>query len=121
MARNRKDRPIADRQRSLQARAPEAHFTLAGVRAAYAGGEGEKYRCTMTGDTRKLSRRAFLDTYAWVKPKGASGWRNVTKIEPTASRSQLGILPRSWVALQMQLETAEACQTRLDDQGQRAL
>ena len=48
----RKDRTVADRQKSLQARAPEAHFTLAGVRAMYAGIGGEEYRCKISGHCR---------------------------------------------------------------------
>ena len=47
-----KNRTVADRQKSLEARAPRAHFTIAGVRPAYAGGEGEEYRCKISGHCR---------------------------------------------------------------------
>ena len=45
---NRKYRPVADRQRSLQPRSPDAHFTLAGVRLMYEGAGGKEYPCTVS-------------------------------------------------------------------------
>ena len=48
----RKDRTVADRQKSLQARAPEEHFTLAGVRAMYAGIGGAECCCKISGHCR---------------------------------------------------------------------
>ena len=50
MARN--NRTVADRQKSLQPAAPEANFTLAGVRMMYAGAEGKEFRCTIDGHCR---------------------------------------------------------------------
>ena len=47
-----KNRTVADRQKSLQARVPEAHFTLAGVRAMYGGIAGEEYHCKISGHCR---------------------------------------------------------------------
>ena len=47
-----KYRPVADRQKSLEPIPPEANFTLAGVRAMYAGIEGKEFRCRISGYCR---------------------------------------------------------------------
>ena len=104
----------ADELRSEQASDLEIRL-IAQIKAKYGLGDPQ------TADIRQPSRREFLGTYVWVKPTGASGWMTVTKIELTASRSEEYAIPRSWVTVRMQLETAEACQTRLDKLGQQAL
>ena len=48
----RTNRTVADRQKSLQPVPPEAHFTLAGVRAMYAGIEAKEFWCTICGYCR---------------------------------------------------------------------
>ncbi len=48
----RKNRTVANRQKSLQPVAPEANFTLAGVRMMYAGMEGKEFRCSIGGHCR---------------------------------------------------------------------
>ena len=48
----RKNRTVANRQKSLQPVAPEANFTLAGARMMYAGIEGKEFRCTIGGHCR---------------------------------------------------------------------
>ena len=47
-----KNRPVADRQKSLQPVSPEAHFPLAGVRQMYEGGGGKEFHCTINGYCR---------------------------------------------------------------------
>ena len=49
---SRTNRTVADRQKSLQPVPPEAHFTLAGVRAMYAGIEAKEFWCTISGYCR---------------------------------------------------------------------
>ena len=48
----RQNRTVADRQKSLQPSAPEANFTLAGVKLMYAGMGGEEFPCTISGHCR---------------------------------------------------------------------
>lgn len=48
----RKNRRVADRQKSLQPVAPEVNFTLAGARLMYAGLGGEAFCCTISGHFR---------------------------------------------------------------------
>ena len=48
----RKNRRVADRQKSLQPAAPKANFTLAGARMMYADIEGKEFRCTIGGHCR---------------------------------------------------------------------
>ena len=48
----RKNRLVADRQKSLQPVSPEANFTLAGVRDMYAAIGGKEFRCTISGYCR---------------------------------------------------------------------
>ena len=48
----RQNRTVADRQKSLQPSAPEANFTLAGVKLMYAGVGGEEFPCTISGHCR---------------------------------------------------------------------
>ena len=45
----RKNRPVADRQKSLQPVAPDRHFMLAGIRSMYEGAGGKEFRCTISG------------------------------------------------------------------------
>ena len=44
----RRDRPVADRQKSLEPAPPEANFVLAGVRQLYEGGGGKAFPCTIS-------------------------------------------------------------------------
>ena len=48
----RKYRPVADRQMALQPAPQGASFTLAGVRAMYAGAGGKEFHCTVSGFCR---------------------------------------------------------------------
>ena len=48
----RKNRPVADREKSLRPVAPKANFSLAGARAAYAGIGGKQFCCTINGHCR---------------------------------------------------------------------
>ena len=48
----RKNRAVADRQKSLQPVALEAHFTLAGVRSMYTGAGIKEFCCTISGYCR---------------------------------------------------------------------
>ena len=45
----RRDRQVADRQKSLEPVPPEANFTLFGVRKMYEGMGGREFRCTISG------------------------------------------------------------------------
>ena len=44
----RKNRLVADRQKSLQPAPPKAHFTLASARRMYGGVEGKEFSCTVS-------------------------------------------------------------------------
>ena len=48
----RKNRTVAERQKALQSVAPEANFTLAGVRRMSAGAGMKKFCCTISGHCR---------------------------------------------------------------------
>ena len=48
----RKNRTVANRQKSLQPLAPKANFTLAGARMMYTGMEGREFHCTISGHCR---------------------------------------------------------------------
>ena len=48
----RTNRPVGDRQQALQPVSPEAHITLAGVRAACVGIGGKEFCCTINGYCR---------------------------------------------------------------------
>ena len=48
----RKNRPVADREKSLRPVAPKANFSLAGARAAYLGIGGKQFCCTINGHCR---------------------------------------------------------------------
>ena len=48
----RKNRTVANREKSLQPIAPEAHYTLAAVREMYAGAGGKEFCCTICGHCR---------------------------------------------------------------------
>ena len=46
------NRSVADRKKSLQATAPDPHFTLAALRSMYEAGGGQAISCTITGHYR---------------------------------------------------------------------
>ena len=48
----RKNRTVADRQKSLQPAAPKANFSLSSARMMYAAIEGKEFRCTIGGHRR---------------------------------------------------------------------
>ena len=48
----RKNRTVADRQKSLLPASPKTSFTLAGVRRMYEGMGGKEFRCTISGYCR---------------------------------------------------------------------
>ena len=48
----RKNRTVADRQKSLLPASPRANFRLAGVRRMYEGMGGKEFRCTISGYCR---------------------------------------------------------------------
>ena len=48
----RKERTVADRQKSLEPASPQASFTLAGVRMMYEGAGSKEYHCTISAYCR---------------------------------------------------------------------
>ena len=48
----RKNRPVADREKSLRPVAPKANLTLAGARMMYTGMDGREFHCTISGHCR---------------------------------------------------------------------
>ena len=69
----------------------------------------------------KRGGTGYLNVYRWVKPAGTPGWGEVAQIDLLVFETDpTGNQAKSWVAVHVKLGTAEACETRIQEDAERA-
>ena len=71
---SRKNRTVAERQKSLQPVAPKANFSLVGARAAYVAKGGKEFCCTISGHCRT---QIFEFPEIYFRPNGGEPHQSV--------------------------------------------